>query len=133
MQQACASASEDARRTWAVALLLCACLLRGLLPVGWMPAMAADGPRLVICTAQGLVAAADAAQSNGEQAPPAATNHSLCVFAASGTPMLAAVPALVAAFGGLALAAAPPTGPPAPAGDRRGHLRPPAQAPPTLR
>lgn len=133
MTHAKAQFGEHGRHQWAVVLLLFALLLRGMVPAGWMPAMASDGPPFIICTAQGLVAAADAWQPNGEQTPPASTDNSLCAFAVSATPMLAAMPAVVVAIALAAREAAPPTGPPAPIDDPRVHLRPPAQAPPTLR
>ena len=81
----------------ATLLALCAVLLRGVIPLGWMPS--ADAGALALCTADGLVqlSAADAADLLGQ--PPAAPDDghaqpAPCSFATAGP--LAGVPAAVA-------------------------------------
>jgi len=124
----------SSQRTWIPALLLLAVLLRGLVPAGWMPALGMDGPQLVICTTNGLVAApADMFASGEDHAPPASADHSPCAFAGLGVPILPAAVAIVTACALLILQGAPPTGPPPAVDDTRSHIRPPAQAPPTQR
>jgi hypothetical protein len=119
---------------WIPALLLLAILLRGLVPVGWMPAVGMDGPQLVICTTSGLVAApAEMFAPGGDPAPPASVDHSPCAFAGLGMPILPAVAAIVTACAQMILESAPPTGPPAAVDSARSHIRPPAQAPPAQR
>ena len=124
---------QQNRAGWIPALLLFALLIRGLVPVGWMPALGLQGPQLVICTTSGFAAApVDLRTPANEQAPPTA-DHSPCAFAGIGAPLLPATFALPFSYAMLAIASTLPTGPPALFADSRAHIRPPAQAPPTLR
>lgn len=132
------STNGIARRTqhqagWIPALLLLAVLLRGLVPMGWMPAIGLGGPQLVICTTSGLAAApADMFAPGGEQAPPKA-DHSPCAFAGLGVPLLPATVAIAFSHALEAREGSPPTGPPALLSGSSKQVRPPAQAPPTFR
>lgn len=83
----------------ATLLALCAVLLRGVIPLGWMPS--ADTGALALCTADGLVqlSAADAAGLLGQ--PPAVPDNdhaqpAPCSFTAAGplggAPAVAALP-----------------------------------------
>lgn len=91
---------------YALLLALCAVLLRGLIPLGWMPS-AATGT-LALCTADGLVqlSTTEARELLGQGVPPAQEHAGPgpCAFAASGMP--GAAPA-VALPPSLALAGAP--------------------------
>ena len=91
---------------YALLLALCAVLLRGLIPLGWMPS-AATGT-LALCTADGLVqlSATEAHELLGDGAPPLPEHAGPgpCAFAAGGTP--GAAPAVVLPPA-LALAGAP--------------------------
>ena len=63
-----------ARHPTVFVLLLAALLLRGLVPLGFMPGQAQGQPGLVLCTPQGYVTLA------GEQTPAAAEPAQDCVF-----------------------------------------------------
>jgi len=122
----------NAHHRLAAALLLLALLLRGLVPTGWMPMVGADGAGLVICSSAGATAAPDDIFLPGEQQAPVA-DHSPCAFAGLGTPLLPTAFPLAFSFAAILLTTAPATGPPAAPASPRDRLRPPAQAPPTLR
>lgn len=97
-------------RHHATLLALCAVLLRGLIPLGWMPSTAAGG--LALCTADGLVQLAPAAAGDllEQAAPPAEDGHTLdapCAFAASGP--LGCAPLALALPDALPLAGLPDT------------------------
>ena len=82
---------------YATLLAFCAVLLRGAIPLGWMPS--ADAGALALCTAGGLVqlSAADAADLLGQQPAAPDTGHAQpppCSFAAAGP--LGAPPAATA-------------------------------------
>ncbi len=114
-----------------VALILLVALVRGLAPVGWMPAFGPDGARLVICTAAGLVEApSELAPAGDADAPSPVAESAPCAFAAPGALLLPALALLP--FRHARLAGHPPTGPPAETAGPLRHLRPPAQAPPFL-
>ena len=63
-------------RTLAVTLALCAMLLRGLLPAGWMPS--ADGAPFVVCSVDGIHAGGKAPAE-----PASEHSHAPCAFAAA--------------------------------------------------
>lgn len=65
-----------------VALLLCAMVLRGIIPAGWMPDTASSGPGLVICTADGLHRASPVDSPHGHD-PASHHDNTLCPFAAT--------------------------------------------------
>ena len=72
---------------YATLLALCAVLLRGVIPLGWMPS--AEAGALALCTADGLVqlSAADAADLLGPQPAAPDDGHAQpapCSFAAAG-------------------------------------------------
>jgi hypothetical protein len=72
---------------YATLLALCAVLLRGVIPLGWMPSD--DAGALALCTADGLVqlSAADAADLLGQQPAAPDNGHAQpapCSFAAAG-------------------------------------------------
>ena len=125
-------ARHPAHRPVAAALLLLALLVRGLVPAGWIPMVGADGAGLVICSSAGATAAPAGIFLPGEQQAPVA-DHSPCAFAGLGTPLLPAAFPLAFSFAAILLSTAPATGPPAAPASPRDNLRPPAQAPPTLR
>ncbi len=116
---------------WAIALLLFALLVRGLVPAGWMPAMASNGPQLIICTAQGLAATPDSiGLQDDNQAPPATADQGLCLFACLGVPLL---PLLAAGSVGISLLIPErwsSFGTTSAVFEYRSHSWPPAQAPP---
>jgi hypothetical protein len=82
-------------RRHATLLALCAVLLRGLIPLGWMPSAAAGG--LALCTADGMVqlSPAEASELLEQPAPPPEHGESPsddghmvatpCAFAVAGT------------------------------------------------
>jgi len=68
--------------TWGIRLAFAALLLRALLPAGFMPAAAAHGVAVVICTGHGPVSAGI---GNPEGTPPADAGHD-CPFAGLNAP-----------------------------------------------
>ena len=118
---------------YATLLALCAVLLRGVIPLGWMPSAEA-GP-LALCTADGLVqlSAADAADLLGQQPAAPGDGHAQpapCSFAAAGplggAPAVAALPQPAPFAGSPATPYSKPFLPDRPAGNTR------ARAPPVL-
>lgn len=82
---------------YATLLAFCAVLLRGVIPLGWMPS--AEAGALALCTVGGLVqlSAADAADLLGQQPAAPDDGHAQpapCSFAAAGP--LGGVPAAIA-------------------------------------
>jgi len=79
----------------ALLLALCAMLLRGAMPLGWMPG--SDGAFMAMCTADGMVQLAPAADfgmlDGPAPQPPSTSEHPSCPFAAG-----ASLGAVVAAF-----------------------------------
>jgi hypothetical protein len=79
----------------ALLLALCAMLLRGAMPLGWMPGN--DGAFMAMCTANGMVQLGSAAAIGllDSPAPPSSSSaeHPICPFAAG-----ASLGAAVAAF-----------------------------------
>ena len=118
---------------YATLLALCAVLLRGVIPLGWMPS--ADAGALALCTADGLVqlSAADAAGLLGQQPAAPEDSHAQaapCSFAASGhlggVPAAVELPQSAPCAGSCATPYSAPLLPDRPAGNTR------ARAPPAL-
>lgn len=118
---------------YATLLALCAVLLRGVIPLGWMPS--ADAGALALCTADGLVplSAADAAGLLGQQPAAPDNDHAQsppCSFAAAGplggAPAVATLPRPTTFAGAPATPYSAPFLPDRPAGNTL------ARAPPAL-
>lgn len=112
-------------------LALILLIAAGLVPQGWMPRAAAGQLGMVICTAQGLVAApADWGGPEDPQDKAAAGERGPCAFAGLGVPVLPPAPAVRVGHVRVLDSGRPPTGPPADPGRPLRHRLPPAQAPP---